>query len=95
MLSSLCECRLDRNGAHEAWRLLHELAYRESNDTAAKTKQADVGIPLLDAAIEAIVYVGHANWDRRQQAAREWIELVASGGTDKSLDDIQEEVNSR
>jgi hypothetical protein len=52
------------------------------------------GVSMLEAAIEAVEHVAQANWDGREEAAKQWLRLVDSGKTDKSLDDIQREVNS-
>lgn len=50
---------------------------------------------LLDAALEAVDHVGQANWVSRQEAVREWLVRIFHGKIDKSLDEIQEEINNR
>lgn len=48
---------------------------------------------LLETAIEAVEHVAQANWNGREQAAKRWLRLVFAGKTQKSLDEIQEEIN--
>ena len=48
---------------------------------------------LLDAAFEAVEYVGQANWSGREEAAKEWLQQVFSGDTSTSLDQIQNRIN--
>lgn len=62
-------------------------------DAVPITNQTKVN--LLYAALEAVDHVGQANWAGRQEAARTWLSKVFTGKTDKSLDEIQEEVDNR
>ena len=47
---------------------------------------------LLDVALEALDYVAKANYNHREQTARLWLKRVWEGKTDKSLDEISDEL---
>ncbi|KKK71059.1 hypothetical protein LCGC14_2917750 [marine sediment metagenome] len=47
---------------------------------------------LLDLALEALDYVAKANYNHREQTARLWLKRVWEGKTDKSLDEISDEL---
>lgn len=48
---------------------------------------------MYEAAIEAIEHVGQTNWSGRVEAAKVWLKRILDGKTDKSLDQIQKEIN--
>lgn len=45
---------------------------------------------LLDAALEAIDYVGQLNHSHRERAARCWLERMWNGETDMTLDEVSD-----
>jgi len=49
---------------------------------------------LLDVALEAIDYVGQANYLRRELTARYWLGLMWAGKTDKSIDEVSDELEA-
>ncbi len=44
---------------------------------------------MLEAAIEAVEYVGQANWEGRESAAIEWLRLTRKGQTNLSISDVE------
>ena len=49
---------------------------------------------LLDVALEAIEYVGKANYSERERTARCWLERVWDGKTDLSLEEVSDELEA-
>ena len=47
---------------------------------------------LLDAALEAIDYVGQLNHSHRERTAMCWLERMWDGKTDMSLDEVSNEL---
>lgn len=45
---------------------------------------------MLEAAIEAVEYVGQANWNSRESAAKTWLRRVSEGQTDLSISDVEQ-----
>ena len=58
------------------------------------SKQKKVTVKeMYGAAVEAVEHMSQANWDGREQAAKQWLHKISLGKRDMSLDEIQRECN--